>query len=330
MTCRLHCLVFTKSLALSRHIRLDGRVTFPNLLDPPGAAALRWVEECLGAGSEVKMVRPLIGGTGHVNHAVLAESRSGTVHRLVLRRWISTGQAIDLDQSPEREIAALTLLAACEIPTPALVAADPSGAHCDVPALLITRLPGHPPRPSSAELPEYLIQLAAALLHLHAVAGASTMPAYRPYNRLDIRLAPRYALRPALWEQAFDIAAGPAPAAPPRFVHRDYHPDNTLWTGGRLTGVVDWSTASYGPAAVDVAQMRCRLAVRYDAAVADRFLAAFEQVTGGHPHDPYWDLRAVLDLLPERPDHPLPGHHVAALEDLLHRVLAGLGAVVRS
>ena len=83
-------------------------------------------------------------------------------------------------------------------------------------------------------------------------------------------------------------------------------------------------------AAVDVAQMRCRLAIRYDTDVADRFLAAFEQVTGGHPHDPYWDLRAVLDLLPEHPDRPLPAHQVAALEDLLHRVIAGLGAPVRS
>lgn len=302
----------------------------PNLAGPPGAAVLRWVEECLGSGSEVKMVRPLIGGTGHVNHALLAESRSGTVHRLVLRRWVAAGwPVVDIDLSPEREIAALTLLTGCEIPTPALVAADPSGAHCDVPALLITRLLGHPPRPSAAELPEYLIQLAAGLLPLHAVAGASTMPAYRPYNRLDVRLAPRHARRPGLWERAHDVAAGPAPAAAPRFLHRDYEPDNTLWAGGRLTGVVDWSAASHGPAAVDVAQMRCMLALRYDVTVADRFLAAFDQVAGGQPHDPYWDLRAVLDLLPERPDRPIGERDIPALEGLLEHALADLGAPVR-
>jgi aminoglycoside phosphotransferase (APT) family kinase protein len=307
-----------------------GAVTFPTLSDPPSAATLRWIEKCLGPGSEVKMVRPIVGGLAHVNHAVLAESRSGTVHRLVLRRWASSGwPVIDIDFSPEVEIAALTLLTACEIPTPALVAADPSGAHCDVPALLITRLPGHPPRPSPTELPEYLIQLAAALLPVHAVAGAVTMPPYRPYNRLEIRLAPRHARRPALWEHALDVAAGPTPGAVPHFIHRDYHPDNTLWAGGRLTGIVDWSTATYGPVAIDIAHMRRALALRYDITVADRFSACFDQVSGGYRHDPYWDLRTVLDLLPEQPDRTIAARDIPALEDLLDHALADLGAPAR-
>ena len=304
-----------------------GAVTFPRFSDPPSAATLRWVEDCLGPGSEVKMVRPLVGGLSHINHALLAESRSGTVHRLVLRCWASaTWPVIDVDFSPEREIAALTLLAGCEIPTPSLVAADPSGAHCEMPTLLITRLLGHPPRPASQELPEYLIQLAAGLLSVHAVGGASTMPPYRPYNHLDVRLAPRGARHPALWERAFDVASGPAPGATPRFIHRDYHPDNTLWAYGRLTGIVDWSGASHGPIAVDVAHMRSSLARRYDVSVADRFLRAFDQVSGGYRHNPYWDLRTVLDLLPEHPDRPISPAEMPALEDFLEQALMELGA----
>lgn len=304
-----------------------GPVTFPGFSEPPSAATLRWVEECLGRGSEVKMVRPLVGGLSHVNHALLAESRSGTVHRLVLRGWASAGWPdIDIEFSPEREIAALTLLAGCEIPTPSLVAADPSGAHCDTPTLLITRLLGHPPRPAREELPEYLIQLAAGLLSVHAIGGASTMPPYRPYNHLDVRLAPLGARHPGLWERGFDVAAGPAPGATPHFIHRDYHPDNTLWMYGRLTGIVDWSGASHGPAAVDVAHMRVCLARRYGAGVADRFLAAFDQVCGGYRHDPYWDLRAVLDLLPEQPGRPIAPAEMPALEDFLEQALVDLGA----
>lgn len=276
------------------------------------------------------MVRPLIGGMTHVNHAILAESRSGTVHRLVLRRWASAGwPVIDRDFSPEREIAALTLLTGCEIPTPSLVAADPSGAHCDVPALLITRLLGHPPRPAREELPEYLIQLAAALLPVHAVGGASTMPPYRPYNHLDVRVPPRRARRPALWEHALDVAAGPTPGVVPRFIHRDYAPDNTLWAYGRLTGIVDWSGASYGPAGIDVAHMRWNLSLRYGTAVADRFLSAFDQVSGGYRHDPYWDLRTVLDVLPERSTHPISESDITALEDFLEGALLELGAPAR-
>lgn len=290
---------------------------------PPGADTLRWVEQCLGPGSSIKMLRPLAGGTAHINHALLVESGSGTAHRLVLRQWRRADCAVaDPEFSIEREIAALALLAGSELPTPALVAADTSGAYCDVPTLLITRLAGHPPRPSSADLPEYLIQLAAALLSVHSVGGAATMPPYAPYNRLEQRSAPRHTSRPAIWEQAMSVVAGPPPEAAPCFIHRDYQPDNTLWSYGRLTGVIDWSTASYGPIAVDIAHMRWNLVVRYGIAAADRFLAAFDQVRGGYEHDPYWDLRCVVDLLPESGNGLMSEAEVSILEDYLERLLA--------
>lgn len=295
---------------------------------PPGADTLRWVEDCLGPGSTIKMVRPLAGGVAHVNHALLVESGSGTAHRLVLRQWRRADCALaDPEFSIEREIAALALLAGSPIPTPSLVAADTSGAHCDVPTLLITRLDGHPPRPSQSDLPEYLIQLAAALLSVHSLSGASTMPPYTPYNRLEDRLPPRLAARPAVWEQAMNVVAGPTPAAAPRFIHRDYHPDNTLWSNGRLTGVVDWSNASYGPIAIDIAHMRWNLVLDYDLAAADRFLSAFDQVQGGYDHDPYWDLRCVVDLLPESENGPLDEEKVLLLEDYLERLLSLLTSV---
>ncbi|MEV5569368.1 aminoglycoside phosphotransferase family protein [Spirillospora sp. NPDC052269] len=281
---------------------------------PPSTATLGWVRECFGRGAEIRAIRPLPGGTAHANHALVVESGSGSEHRLVLRRWLprdplasdGPGAAFaDCEYSPEREIAALALLAACEIPTPSLVAADPAGAHCDAPALLLTRLPGHPPRPVPDDLPEVLIQLAAALLPVHALRGAASMPPYVPRNRPDLRRPPKHATRPELWERACEVASGPVPDAPSRFVHRDYHPDNTLWSRGRLTGVVDWSDASSGPAGVDVGQMRLRLALRYGVAVADRFRECFDQVAGGHDQDPYWDLACVLDLLPEEPGRVL-------------------------
>ncbi|WP_242888916.1 phosphotransferase family protein [Actinomadura litoris] len=309
-----------------------------------GPTTLRWVEGCLGKGAEVRMIRPLAGGTAHANHALLVETPSGTAHRLVLRRWTPRDAVPaeaapasergptarrcygDTEFSPEREIAALALLAGCPIPTPSLVAADPSGAYCDVPALLITRLVGHPPRPAPDDLPEYLIQLAAALLAVHALNGASTMPPYVPYNRLDVRVPPRHALRPGLWDRAFELASGPPPCAPARFIHRDYHADNTLWSYGKLTGVVDWSDASSGPIAVDIARMRCGLVVRYGPRVAERFLAAFDQVSGGYEHDPYWDLRCVLDLLPEEEGRVLDEAKVPLLEDHLAGLVAALSA----
>jgi hypothetical protein len=46
-----------------------------------------------------------------------------------------------------REAAILELLAPTPVSAPALVAADPDAAACDVPALLLDRLPGGPPDP---------------------------------------------------------------------------------------------------------------------------------------------------------------------------------------
>lgn len=51
-------------------------------------------------------------------------------------------------------------------------------------------------------------------------------------------------------------------------IHRDYHPENTLCWAGRLTGVVDWTQASYGPPALDVAHMRWNLAADHGRKVA--------------------------------------------------------------
>ncbi|ACY99787.1 phosphotransferase family protein [Thermomonospora curvata] len=295
---------------------------------PPDEATLRWVEQCLGPGSKVKMVRPLTGGTRHANHALLVESRSGHPHRLVLRRWTLPDQTAGQEFSPEREIAALALLAGCRLPTPELVAADPAGAYCDAPALLVTRLIGHPPNPGTEELSEYLIQMSAALLGVHSLSGAATMPPYLPYNRLRERVPPAHATRPELWEQAFELAARPAPEARPHFIHRDYQPDNTLWSYGRLTGVVDWSSASYGPIGVDIAQMRCSLALRYGLSAADAFLDSFDRVSGGYVHDPYWDLRSVLDLLAQPDERHLGRACIPLLEAHLAGSLARLGVAV--
>ncbi|POM25331.1 homoserine kinase [Actinomadura rubteroloni] len=295
---------------------------------PPGRRTLRWIEECCGLGSTVRAIRPL-PGCGHVNHAVVVETGAGSVRTLVLRRWPRPADenacAIAAEFSPEREIAALTLLAGNGVAAPPLVAADPSGAYTDAPALLLERLPGHPPRPTPNDLPVVLIQTAAALLPIHAVRGASSMPHYVPRIAAEDAAPPPRATRPDVWERAAEIAAGRAPDAPARFIHCDYQPDNTLWAFGALSGVVDWSEVSCGPAAVDVAVMRLHLGLRYGLPVADSFVEIFDQVSGGYAHDPYWDVRVALDALPGGVG-VLDEAHVLLHEAFLGAALARLGA----
>jgi aminoglycoside phosphotransferase (APT) family kinase protein len=94
-----------------------------------------------------------------------------------------------------------------------------------------------------------------------------------------------------------DLAQGPPPEAPRRFIHRDYHPANVLWQRGNVSGIVDWTNASMGPPGVDVAHCRINLAALAGVAIADRFLEAYSAVVGEtvSAWHPYRDAVAVMD-----------------------------------
>jgi aminoglycoside phosphotransferase (APT) family kinase protein len=292
----------------------------------PPEAALRWAARAVGAGGRVVGVRWL-SSSWLANHAVDVVDGQGTVHELVLRRWARPGwDDEDPDFNAAREAAVLQLLAASPVPAPELVAADPDAARCDVPALLITRLPGGPPDPHAD--PAALVQgLAAALPVIHAVAVPPTagVPAYRRFYQPSRLAPPAWSARPGLWRRAFEVADGPAPEGPVRFIHRDYHPGNTLWRDGRLVGVVDWIGGSVGPPSVDLGHMRLNLAWELGTEAADRFLAAHRAITG-LDHHPYWDVASVVDVVPELDSPgPPPAPWLAGMEDLLAAALARLG-----
>ena len=295
----------------------------------PPAAALAWAAAAFGPGSQVVAVRPL-ASAWLANHAVDVADAAGRVHGVVLRRWARPGwDEEDPDFTAAREAAVLELLAPTPVPAPALVAADPDAEICDVPALLETRLPGGPPDLGGDPGP--LVEgLAAALPPIHAVAvpgaGSGPVPPYHRFHEPEGLVPPAWSARPDLWARAFAVAAGPPPAGRPCFIHRDYHPANTLWTGGRLTGVVDWVGGSWGPPSVDLGHMRVNLAWDLDLAVADRFLAAHRDLTG-FDHHPYWDVACAVDVVPElSSDDPPPDPTLQRMEELVAAALASLGA----
>jgi aminoglycoside phosphotransferase (APT) family kinase protein len=300
----------------------------------PPAAALAWAAAPFGPGSRVVAARPL-SSAWLANHAVDVADPAGTVHRLVLRRWARPGwDEEDPDFSAAREAAVLELLAPTPVPAPAVVAADPDAAVCDVPALLLTFLPGAPPDLGGD--PGRLVEdLAAALPAIHAVqvpaagqggwAGARAVPDFRRFYQPERLRPPAWSARPGLWERALQVAAGPPPDHQARFIHRDYHPGNTLWAGGRLVGVVDWIGGSWGPPSIDLGHMRVNLAWELGVGAADRFLAAHRALTG-LDHHPYWDLVAAADVVPElEAPGPPPEPWLARMEDLVAAALAELG-----
>jgi aminoglycoside phosphotransferase (APT) family kinase protein len=271
----------------------------------PPAVALAWAAAAFGPGSRVVSVRPL-PSAWLANHALEVADATGAVHRLVLRRWARPGwDEEDPDFTAAREAAILELLAPTPVPAPAVVAADPDATVCDVPALLLTMLPGGPPDLGGDPGP--LVEgVAAALPPIHAVAVPSTgqgtrvAPGYRRFYDPRTLAPPAWSARPGLWRRAFEVAAGPPPDERACLIHRDYHPGNTLWAGGRLVGVVDWIGGSWGPPSVDLGHMRVNLAAELGLAVADRFLAAHRALTG-FDHHPWWDAASAVDVASEAP-----------------------------
>jgi aminoglycoside phosphotransferase (APT) family kinase protein len=262
--------------------------------------ALAWAAAAVGPGTEVVAAARLPGGGWHSNDAIDVRDARGRVHQLVLRLW-SRPEWADEDPhlTPEREAAVLALLERERfgLEFPRVVAADPDGDRCGVPALLLTRLAGSTGGVAPGEY-------AAALRAVHALPPA--------FERWTAYYDPA-ALEPPgpLWERALAAAAGPAPDLPETFIHRDFNPGNTLWRDGRLTGVIDWTQACTGPAAADAGHLRWNLALLHGVD------AARAVVDEAHP---WWDVRTLIDVVPE-----LDGAALARVEPYLATALAELG-----
>jgi hypothetical protein len=150
------------------------------------------------------------------------------------------------------------------------------------------------------------------------------VPAYRTYVRLSELTMPAWLPPTPTWRRAFELAAGSASETRGCFIHRDYHHHNTLWARGRLTGVVDWTQACWGPASVDLGQMRWNLALDDGIEAAEEFLAIHQTLTAGAiQRHPYWDVVTVIDLVGDiDPADPLPSTDLVTLETFVAAALA--------
>jgi aminoglycoside phosphotransferase (APT) family kinase protein len=262
------------------------------------------------------------GATSSAVHALTVEDGAGRLHELVLRRFTDAEWLTREPDLAAREAEALTLVDSTPLATPRLVAVDAGGEHCDVPAVLMTRLLGRPSE-ASDDIDAFVTGLAEPLPIVHEVIVpvTATIPAFWPYFLQDAR---RGALRPPAgspvpeaWERAFEVHIGTAPTGAEVFLHRDYHPGNVLWRRGHVTGVVDWVNASRGPVDADLGHCRVNLALDHGLDAADKFLAAHLALTGEHDYHPYWDIVAAVGMISDDPDF-------AAADDFIARAIARL------
>lgn len=293
-------------------------------------ATLAWIQGALGPGSHV-LASSRLPPASHTNHRLRVETPDGSHLDLLLRRFTNAERlASDPWYSPRDELGAIRTLAQVDLPVPRLVAEDVGADACDVPALLLTWLPGSTPD-EPADLEAFTRDLAEPLPAVHAAAAPPGMRVYEPYFVSDgTRVAglrpPAWAFQVRTWERAFEVVAAGRPESPICFIHRDYHHGNTVWRDGRLTGIVDWTTGCLGPPGIDLAQARINLAWDHDQETADAFLRAWRALEPGMDADPYWDVLDAVDWLGDgSPDPDVEPAALRRYETFVARALAELG-----
>ncbi len=280
---------------------------------PRHADALAWAEEHLGPVADV---RALEGGRTSTMLAITPRDGEPAVLRLMTEEpWRTHGAELTA-----RERHAQRLLAGTPVPAPRTLALDATGEQCGHPAHLMTRLPGrlelHRSDRGSLEL------LAELLATVHAVEPSGDVRLFQSWAWEAKYDVPCWASDPGPWQDAFALLRTPVPAYQPTFLHRDFGPHNVLWSGGRVSGLVDWVETSVGPAWLDVAHAATNLALRGGNEVADRFAAAYVDRTGRVP-EPYHDVMDVVGFLPPpgRDGLVTDQRELARLEERLRVVL---------
>ena len=246
----------------------------------------------------------------------------GSTRRLVLKRWLRPGWEVDdARYTAAREAEVLRRLAPTPVPVPLVVALDEDGAKAGAPAILMTHVDGRHPSLADEGRPARIAAMAETLVAVHAVDRGirDVVGEFECYTDLDRVVPPPGAGRPGLWRTAIERVATAPAAGPGVFLHRDYHPWNTLWDGRRLAAVVDWTNASWGEPAMDLAHWRANLGTVHGLEVADRVVDAYAAAGGSPADQAWWDVRILLDFIGDE-DWSGP-HSIATAEAYLEALL---------
>ena len=210
------------------------------------------------------------------------ERADGSRLKVSLRRFVRDHR-FSTPEHVAHEYRILQLVEEAGIPAPRPLLLDAEGRLFDVPAMVLTYLPGRPlyaPR----DVTSWTDQLAQALLTVHSLSndGVDLSWLFR-YDRDGMKeeigrreeeareRGPLAREVHAVLKAEIDRIQWPEPA----FVHDDFWPGNTVWRFGRLVGVVDWTTAELGDPRADVSQCRADIALSLGPDEADLFLKAY-------------------------------------------------------
>lgn len=253
-----------------------------------GFAPLALTDRCLGW--VVGAVGPCSVGealSGSTTATVVPVNTSTASYVLKWFTW--AGFVAEDRQRVSHEAFGLDVARSAGVPAPTVVATDPDGSETGHPALLMTAVPGAPlPRPR--DWPQLAADVALRLHDLDAVSP------YRHLAYVPDPFVPRWASDDHLWNEAIATTRG-LEASGEAIIHRDLHRWNMLWSGGDLTGVVDWLSVCRGPIGEDVARVWINEVLEglpeQGAAFRDAYVAK-----ASRRWDARWEVQAVLDMLP--------------------------------
>lgn len=248
-----------------------------------------WLRRHLGPSA--RPGRPLVGGVTSEVRLVEAGHRPAVLKRVTNDAWLAERPDV-----VEYEAKVLDWLAAGPIPVPAVLAVDGTGEESGTPSLLLSLIDGEPAG-ETASPGAWMGALVDTAISIASLVPPDWTRRFGRYLEASDAAPPPWAADVGLWRRAIEVVSEPPPAVGRGFIHRDFHPWNVLWNGG-LAGVVDWSQASVGPIAMDVAHCRANLAIGFDEEAADDFRTQWESRTG-LSHLAYWDLVTCVDFLPD-------------------------------
>lgn len=223
-------------------------------------------------GSTLVRTWELKGGVSAQVTALELECADGRVERLVVRRHGARDLARNLRIAAD-EFRLLELLQARGVPAPAPRYLDTDGDVFGRPCLVVGHVDGEPP---TAREPDFVAQLATALVQVHAVAAAADVSFLRDRTPL-----------------------GPERNAPV-LLHGDFWPGNTLWRDGRLVALLDWEDAAVGDPVADVANTRLELLWALGSEAMEEFTSLYAEAAPSVDFAdlPEWDRWTGLRVEP--------------------------------
>lgn len=277
------------------------------------AEVFAWVEGVLGHA--ITEAVELSGGLTSTMLALSDASGQQAVLRLMTKDpWRAHGRELT-----RRERAAQQELATTAVPAPRSIGLDPHGAVAGVAMHLMSRLPGVP----TTEVDDgTLAAMAETLATIHDVRPAEPFRTFQSWAWETKWVVPPWTAHPESWLRAFEVLAGGAPSYRPTFLHRDFSHRNLLWSGGAISGVVDWVEASTGPSWLDAGHAATTLALDHGLDPARGFLARYASLAAEEPHV-YWLLMDAVGFLPSPGMDPLFGSQaqLQRLDQWLHELI---------